>query len=119
MDFCNCGHNPPVVISKKGKASFLESLSNTPLGVQPGFWYDKETIKDVRGTVLFLYTDGLNEAENKEYEQFGNERLLAVLNENSFPDAESAVKGMAKAVSKHVGKAEASDDLAMLCLKVG
>ncbi len=119
MDFCNCGHNPPVVISKKGKASFLESLPNTPLGVQPGFWYEEEIIKDVRGTTLFLYTDGLNEAENKEYEQFGNERLLAVLNEVSFPDAESAVKGMAEAVSKHVGKAEASDDLAMLCLKIG
>ena len=119
MDFCNCGHNPPVVISPDGKASFLESLPNTPLGVQPGFWYEEEIIKDVRGTTLFLYTDGLNEAENKDYEQFGNDRLLSVLGENSFSDAESTVKGMAKAVSRHVGKAEASDDLAMLCLKVG
>ncbi|MBO6220548.1 MAG: serine/threonine-protein phosphatase, partial [Bacteroidales bacterium] len=118
MDFCNCGHNPPVTVSPDGKVAFLESLPNTPLGVQPGFWFEEEIIDDVRGMTLFLYTDGLNEAENKDFEQFGNDRLLSVINSNPSLDAEAMVKEMSKAVAGHVKKAEPSDDLAMLCLKI-
>ncbi|MBR1927853.1 MAG: SpoIIE family protein phosphatase [Bacteroidales bacterium] len=118
MDFCNCGHNPPVTVSRDGKVAFLESLPNTPLGVQPGFWFEEEIIDDVGGMTLFLYTDGLNEAENKDFEQFGNDRLLSVINSNPSLDAEAMVKEMSKAVAGHVKKAEPSDDLAMLCLKI-
>ena len=118
MDFCNCGHNPPVIVSKEGEVAFLESLPNTPLGVMPGFWYEEEAIDDMRGMTIFLYTDGLNEAENKDFEQFGNERLISVLKDNTSLDAESIVGAMAKAVASHVKMAEPSDDLAMLCLRV-
>ena len=119
MDFCNCGHNPPVTVSRSGEVAFLESLPNTPLGVQPGFWFEEEIIDDVRGTTLFLYTDGLNEAENEDFEQFGDDRLLSVIKSNHSLDAESMVKEMSKAVAGHVKKAEPSDDLAMLCLRIG
>ena len=68
---------------------------------------------------FFLYTDGLNEAENEGFEQFGNDRLLSVIKSNPSLDAESMVKGMSKAVAGHVKKAEPSDDLAMLCLRIG
>ena len=119
MDFCNCGHNPPVTVSRSGEVAFLESLPNTPLGVQPEFWFEEEVIDDVRGMAFFLYTDGLNEAENEDFEQFGNDRLLSVIKSNPSLDAESMVKGMSKAVASHVKKAEPSDDLAMLCLRIG
>lgn len=119
MDFCNCGHNPPVTISSDGEVAFLESLPNTPLGVQPEFWFEEEVIEDVRGMTFFLYTDGLNEAENEDFEQFGNDRLLSVIKSNPSLDAESMVKGMSKAVAGHVKIAEPSDDLAMLCLRIG
>lgn len=119
MDFCNCGHNPPVTVSRDGEVAFLESLPNTPLGVQPEFWFEEEIIDDARGTTLFLYTDGLNEAENKDFEQFGDNRLLSVIKNNPSLDAESMVKEMSKAVAGHVKKAEPSDDLAMLCLRIG
>ena len=68
-------------------------------------------------TPLFLYTDGLNEAENPDHELFGSDRLLAVLGE-PYTDAETVVKRMQKAISAHVSGADASDDLTMLCLEI-
>ncbi len=67
---------------------------------------------------MFLYTDGLNEAENRQKEEFGNERMLAVLGEDRFVDARTTVEKMCQAVALHVDDAEASDDLTMLCVKV-
>ena len=116
LTFCNCGHNPPVLIGKDG-ATFLPCESNTALGVVAGQFFKGESLPDIIGKPLFLYTDGLNEAENTAHEQFGNDRMLAYLNE-PWTDAETTVKQLRKAVGAHVGKAEASDDLTMLCLEI-
>ena len=68
--------------------------------------------------MLFLYTDGLNEAENLAHEQFGEKRLLAEVTRNVGVSSEEMVKRMIHAVSAHVGDAEASDDLTMLCIEL-
>ena len=117
LEFCNCGHNPPVLIPADGGApAFLECEANTVIGVCPGWKYKGQSIKDFRGCKLFLFTDGLNEAENCSHEQFGDQRLLAVLNRQQRASAEDTVREMIDALSDHVGDAEASDDLTILCL---
>ena len=115
LDFCNCGHNPPVVLSRSGEAKFLSCKANTSIGVVPGYVYDGERI-ELGNTPLFLYTDGVTEAEGKEYEQFGEKRLLAALS-GKYEGAEAMVKFVAGAVGEHVGEGVASDDLTMLCLE--
>ena len=116
LAFCNCGHNPPVVLTKAGKPAFLPCKPNTSLGILPGYVFEGEHIEGLRGKPLFLYTDGLNEAENLSHEQFGTDRLLAVLGE-PYTDARNAVMRLSEAVAAHVGDAQASDDLTMLCLE--
>ena len=117
LDFCNCGHNPPVVLSKDGKPAFLACKANTSMGVVPGYSFEGERLTDFKDTPLFLYTDGLNEAENPSHEQFGSDRLLAVLSE-PFAGAEDTVHRMRHAIADHVADAEASDDLTMMCLEL-
>lgn len=118
LDFCNCGHNPPAIFAEKGKARFLTCKPNAAIGAIPGFAFEGEAIGTIKGIPLFLYTDGLSEAENPAQEQFGEERLLATLNTQPFDGAEAVVDRMGQTIAAHVGKAERSDDMTMLCLKV-
>ena len=117
LDFCNCGHNPPVVLPHDGKPVFLSCKANTSIGILPDARFEGEYVDGFKDTPLFLYTDGLNEAENPDHELFGSDRLLAVLGE-PYTDAETVVKRMQKAISEHVAGADASDDLTMLCLEI-
>ncbi len=114
LEFCNCGHNPPVVLSPE--PHFMDCLPNTPIGVCPGWKYEGQSVENLRQTPVLFYTDGLNEAENEQHEEFGNERLLEVLSSQDFVDAKSLIEYVLAAVAKHVGQAEASDDLTLLCL---
>ena len=115
LEFCNCGHNPPVVLSRGGEARFLSCKANMSVGVMEGFEFEGEHI-DLGNNPLFLYTDGVTEAENMEHEQFGEGRLVATLSEK-YEGAEGAVQRLGERVKEHVGEALASDDLTMLCLE--
>lgn len=133
LEYCNCGHNPPVLISGVGTLAnqgspvltsggsapaYLDCLPNTPLGVSPGWQYEGQVIENFKGSALLLYTDGLNEAENQKHEEFGMDRILNVLGEDSSSSAEAILDRMHRAVAAHVGSAEPSDDLTMLCLRL-
>ena len=115
LEFCNCGHNPPVVLERGGEAKFLSCKANMSVGVMTGYEFEGEYI-ELRNNPLFLYTDGVTEAENVECEQFGEGRLIATLS-GDYEGAEAAVCGLGSAVRAHVGEALASDDLTMLCLE--
>lgn len=116
MDFCNCGHNPPAILREQ--AVFVEVEPNVPLGITPGFTFTGQHVDDVRGIPILLYTDGLNEAENEAHEAFGNDRLLEVMGSAPFHDSEELVTRLGAAVKAHVGGAEPSDDLTMLCIQI-
>ncbi len=128
LDFCNCGHNPPVLMGTMQKgdtpgtgmrpAAFFEMEPNAPIGLWPGLEYVGEVIENIKNRPLFLYTDGLNEAENKNQQQFGDDRLLDILQHTHFDSAKQVVEHLKDEVEKHRNGAEPNDDLTMLCLKV-
>lgn len=76
MEYCNAGHNPIVVISPGGKASFLRAKPNLAAGLFEDFPYEGERMRLERGSRLLLYTDGVTEAERADKSQFGEDRLL-------------------------------------------
>ena len=117
LTYCNCGHNPPVILDGKD-CTFMQCQSNTPVGAVPGWVFQEQHIPNIKGKALFLYTDGLNEAENRRHEEFGNERLMQTLSAAPQNRAEDIVRYLLDAVTQHVRGAEASDDLTLLCLKV-
>ncbi len=112
MDFCNAGHNPPVLGDK-----FMEIETNAPIGLWPGLEFVGEHIDNIEGKSLFLYSDGLNEAENKNQEQFGDDHLLSILHTMHFNNARQLIEYMKDAVEKHRNGASPNDDLTMMELK--
>ena len=133
MYFCNAGHNPPVIIgpatddpSQPASTHFLQMEPNAPIGLWPGLEFTAEHIDNIKGNSIFLYTDGVNEAENIRQEQFSDERLIDVLAHAQLPAGQCQpkthsrhiVERVSQAVQAHVGEAEPSDDLTMLCIKV-
>ena len=118
LDFCNCGHNPPVLGNSDGSGAFLQMEANAPIGLWPDLEYVGESVENVKGRPFFAYTDGLNEAENLQQEQFGDDRLLQILSSQRFSSAREVVETLKAEVKKHRNGAEPNDDLTMLCLKV-
>ena len=117
LDFCNAGHNPPVLLHD-GKAEFIEMVPNAPIGLWPGLEYEGEEIQDITNCPLFVYTDGLNEAENRQQEQFSDERLLEILETTPFESSRQTVELLRDEVEKHRDGADPNDDLTMLCVKI-
>ena len=113
LNFCNAGHNPPVVDGR-----FMEVKANIPLGLVGDMVFESETYSNIIGKPLFFYTDGLNEAKSIDNEQFGNERLLSELKAKPFKSCSERVEWMRSAVEKHTEGAEPSDDMTMMCIEV-
>ena len=131
LDYCNCGHNSPVYGERRMHTSqtvfrFLDVESNVPIGLWPNYTFVGGHLDDIRGSSLFVYTDGVNEAENRLQEQFGEKRMLRVLRESTQPFGERTPKTrshflideMKCALDAFVDGAEQSDDLTMLCVSI-
>ena len=119
LDFCNAGHNPPVLGGDEHQGSFLEMEPNAPIGLWPGLEFVGESIESIKGRPLFIYTDGLNEAENTRHEQFGDDRLLSSLRDTSYESSRQVIETLAALVEAHHRQgAEPNDDLTMMCLRL-
>ena len=112
------GHNPPVIGGGENKGDFLQMEANAPIGLFPEMDYQGEEMESIKGRALFIYTDGLNEAEDKEQHQFGDEKLLEILRDTHFDTAKQVVETLTEKVEEHRAGAEPNDDLTMLCLRV-
>ncbi|MBR4811269.1 MAG: SpoIIE family protein phosphatase [Bacteroidaceae bacterium] len=119
LHYCNAGHDAPLLIGNTG-AGMLPVDSNLPAGVMPGWKFtNQETLVDP-GTTIFLYTDGLTEAENIEHKQFEMSRIkdlaLKLQQEQTFtPNV--IIDRMTESVHEFVGEADQSDDLTMLAIR--
>ena len=118
MNYCNAGHDSPLLIGDG--VGMLPCDSNLPLGVMSGWTFSSQEIDIHPQTVVFLYTDGLTEAEDIHHAQFGDQRVIEVA-EQLLPDGEhmpsTIISRMSHAVQTFVGDAEQSDDLTMLAIK--
>ena len=118
LDFCNAGHNPPVIGGGESHGDFLQMEANAPIGLWPGLEYEGEEIENIKGRPLFIYTDGLNEAENTAQEQFGDDRLIAILRNTHFGSACQVIETLTDEVSRHRNGTEPNDDLTMMCIRI-
>ena len=117
LHFCNAGHNPPVIGGDEKHGSFLEMEPNAPIGLWPGLDYIGEEIESIKGRPLFIYSDGLNEAEDINQKQFGDDHMLDILRHTKFKDARHVVELMEAEVNRHRHGADANDDMTIMCLK--
>ena len=114
LEYCNCGHNPPVV-----GGQFLQMPeTNAPIGLWPGLEFIGHTVEGMKDKMLLLYTDGVTEAENMDQKQTGDDWLIDILKEHPMDNARELIGDILREVATHVGDAEPSDDITLLCLKV-
>lgn len=110
LRYCNAGHNPPMVLTDAIRP--LPVVPNLPLGIMGGMEYQEQEAALQFDDALFLYTDGLTEAENAAHEQFGEERMKAALRGRKSSDKH--LEMVESQVEAFVGDAPQSDDLTML-----
>ena len=118
LSFCNAGHNPPVIGCGGDDVTFLKMQPNVPIGVLPGMDFEGEEMDTIKGRPFFIYTDGLNEAENKEKEEFSDARLIEILRNTCFSSSQQLIEKLRAEVEAHRNGAEPSDDLTMMCLYI-
>ncbi len=114
--YCNAGHNPPIVI-RNGQAELLSTEPSLLLGVEMNARYTANELTLSPGDTLFLYTDGLTEAENIRKELFGERRALETAATSGALTASEQMERMHQAVHTFVDGAEQSDDLTMLVIR--
>jgi sigma-B regulation protein RsbU (phosphoserine phosphatase) len=116
LRYCNAGHNAPVFLGSE-EAGFVDVVPNISLGVLPGMQFQEQDIRLTPGEGIFLYTDGLTEAENSDHGQFGTQRMLEVIRGSAEVKADALVESMAAAVKAHTCGCDPSDDLTMLVIR--
>jgi serine phosphatase RsbU (regulator of sigma subunit)/anti-sigma regulatory factor (Ser/Thr protein kinase) len=117
LSYVNCGHNPPLLARQGASFAFLKDRSGFVLaGSKKTDYKVFETILKP-GDRLFLYTDGITEAMNKDNQQYGEERLLHfAYNYPAGKKPEDVIKDLTTDVKAFVGEAVQSDDMTMVSL---
>ena len=116
--YCNAGHDAPLLIGKE--VTMVPCNPNLPLGAMQGSKYSLQEMTLEPQTTIFLYTDGLNEAEDTEHVQFGIQRVKSLAEEllsEGWNQPVEIIEKMEEAVHTFVGEAVQSDDLTMLAIK--
>lgn len=117
ISYSNAGHNPPLLLRQDGSFSELPIMKNTIVGVIDNIEYQKDTLQLEQGDTLFMFTDGVTEATDAAYNEFGVERLGDILSQNSHSNCQQIVEAVKKGVKDFVGETEQSDDITMLVVK--
>lgn len=112
----NAGHNPPAISRGGAPFELLKLKPNLILGCMEGVAYRLHEFDLNPGDVLFLYTDGVVEANNTEAEQYGEERMLKALDDLRGSSTYELCHGLLADVDGFVGDADQFDDITMLAL---
>jgi len=116
LEYCNAGHNPPYRL-KGDQLVAVEEPRAIFLGVQADAVYQRGRFSLAPGEMIYLFTDGVTEAQDAGATLFSEERLEAVLRRAGGRSSADLVNAVVAEVSSFVGTAEASDDITMLALR--
>ena len=117
LRYVNCGHNPALLFrANTGTLTRMDS-SCQPIGLSPDEFCDLASADLIAGDVLVFYTDGITEAENQLGEEFGMERLSAVVRGSSSLSAEGLMTDIFSSAAEFRGGVAFNDDVTILVVK--
>ena len=118
LHYCNAGHDAPLLVG--AGVGELHCDANIPVGFMPQWKYTLQEAHIFTGTTIFLFTDGLTEAEDINHAQFQMERVHEVAGQalaQQMQEPKELIGSMTEAVHQFVGDAEQSDDLTMMAIQ--
>lgn len=119
LTFVNAGHNPPLWFHQNAPFTFMDTYRRSlMLGVREHVVYHKNEIDLYEEDTLYLYTDGVSEANNHEGQLYGEERLKRCLNECKKQTPESYLAAVHEDVNVFVNGATQFDDITMLAVQI-
>ena len=112
----NAGHEYPILKKPGGCYELYKDRHGMAVGMMEGIHYREYELQLEPESHIFVYSDGLAEANNSEEKLFGIDRTLVALNEVPDADAEETLNAVRRAVDTFVGDAAQFDDLTMMCI---
>ena len=131
LRYCNAGHCSPLLIDSEQpetaamkeeaqdnqRLSTINCVSNLPIGIIPNYKFEGQELFVHTGSTVFLYTDGLTEAEDTMHVQYGEDRMMTQMKKIDASTPQDLIEHVAAAVHAFVGDAKQSDDLTMLAVR--
>jgi sigma-B regulation protein RsbU (phosphoserine phosphatase) len=117
FEYCNGGHNLPYILAADGKINQVENIGGLFIGAFKDTEYEPKSITLNPNDLLFLYTDGVTEAMNKDNTEFGDELLSKSLNGITDVSPTDLTNNIMDKVKQFADGAEQSDDITCLTLK--
>ncbi len=117
VSYCNAGHNPPHIVRTNGTVEQLPMDGNFMVGAFTDVEYTEKTLQLEHGDLLVMYTDGVTEAVNSSYEEFGTERLKNIISGIADKSCQEIVGTIKAGINNFVDGAAQSDDITMLVVK--
>jgi sigma-B regulation protein RsbU (phosphoserine phosphatase) len=117
VTYCNAGHNPPYLLKSNGEVKALPLAKDPMVGAIPDIEYHEERIQLEKGEMLIMFTDGVTEAMNVSFAEYGDERLVAALKNAVGSNCQEMINAVKADVSEFTEEAEQSDDITMLTIK--
>jgi serine phosphatase RsbU (regulator of sigma subunit) len=113
LTYSNAGHNPPLLVRAEGEVEMLEG-NGPPLAILGSFEYEQRAVQMNVGDVLVLFSDGVTEAANAEDEEFGEDRLGALVQGRYADGAQGIVNHVTGALAEWTGNGGFADDLTLV-----
>jgi sigma-B regulation protein RsbU (phosphoserine phosphatase) len=115
--FCSGGHNPPLARFSDGAVRFLDVEPGLLVGFEENYRWESKAFRLKPGDIVFLYTDGVTEAENAKREFFSEERFQASVSASRSTNLVEIVNGIRQDIGRHTEEQSQSDDITLLALR--
>jgi sigma-B regulation protein RsbU (phosphoserine phosphatase) len=118
LNYINAGHNHPILRRNSGAIERLQA-GGVPLGIQPEARYAAGELTLASGDWLVIFTDGIVEAQNQVAEEYGEQRLIAMLHSGVSASPDTLLERVIADVNRFVGSTPQHDDITCMIIKVG
>ena len=117
LSYVNAGHNQPLIKQDSNNFEYMKTHPNLVLGGMEGIKYNEHEINLNAGDMVFLYTDGVTEANDNYNGFYGQNRLKETINENKNKKLNDIINEITKDIDKFCNNSEQYDDITMLIIK--
>ena len=117
LEYSNGGHNSPYILRADGRVEQLPVSTNCMVGAIEGISFSNEQAQLGVGDTLVMYTDGVNEATNTQFEEYGEARMEQCLGRLTDKTCQEVIEQQLADVKAFAGEAPQSDDITLMALK--